>query len=301
MLSDKQGGGLNLDEAIKRGIAASEAGDKASAEAIFREIVARNPDALEAWVWLGWTSASLDDSDAAFARASRLDPNNEEAQLGMRWVASQRAPQPDAQAHQPEALMSPQAPAVTPSHATLSGDWDLEDAMRRAVAEAQAGNKPVAYSMFRQIAERHPDLPAVWVWCGGTSPGLDDAETAFRRAQQLDPNNEEANLGLRWVALRRHVAGRVATNASNPYASRATGPLAFSGPLQPLQPLQPQGVQSGPYMAGAGQQAEPVQKLSFFARLLKKLNIPLPALLMFGAAVLVWAIVAVFYLSSSAQ
>ncbi len=59
-LSEQGSGGTNLDEEIKRGIAASEAGDKATAEAIFRQVVAHKPDALEAWVWLGWTSASLE-------------------------------------------------------------------------------------------------------------------------------------------------------------------------------------------------------------------------------------------------
>jgi tetratricopeptide (TPR) repeat protein len=290
MLSDKQNGGANLDAEIKRGIAASEAGDKASAEAIFRGIVSRNPNALEAWVWLGWTSASLDDAEAAFTRASTLDPKNEEAQLGIRWVASQRGNQPPPQAPQP-AMAAPASRQASPADATLSGDWDLEDAMRRAVAAAQAGNKPTAYAMFRQIAERHPNLAAVWVWCGGTSPTLEDAEMAFSRAQRLEPDNEEANLGLRWVALRRHAADR--------FAGSNTGPIAISGGA--TGPMRSESTESTPTPVGDGRQAEADKKLSFFARMLKKLNIPLPALLMFIAAVLVWAIVAVFYLSSSAQ
>lgn len=291
MLQDKQSGGANLDEEIKRGIAASEAGDKASAEAIFRGIVARNPDALEAWVWLGWTSASLDDAEAAFTRASTLDPRNEEAQLGIRWVASQRGTQPPAQAQQPVSASSASPQASPPANTALSGDWDLEDAMRRAVAEAQAGNKPTAYAMFRQIAERHPNLAAVWVWCGGTSPSLEDAEMAFSRAQQLEPDNEEANLGLRWVALRRHAADR--------FAGSTTGAIAFSGGA--TGPMQAESTESTPSPVSVGEEAATDKKLSFFARMLKKLNIPLPALLMFAAAVLVWAIVAIFYLSSSAQ
>src|SRR5688500_10730950 len=111
-----------LEDEMKQGIAASESGDKAAAEGIFRGIVERNPNALEAWVWLGWTSMNVDDAEAAFKRASELDPSNEEAQLGLRWVTSQReaqglgvvdeAPTEDAP---PEALVPAMAHSTAPS------------------------------------------------------------------------------------------------------------------------------------------------------------------------------------------
>ena len=46
----------------------------------------------------------------------------------------------------------------------------------------------------------------MWVWLGGTSPDLDSAEAAFERAYSIDPENEQASLGLRWVRLRRKVS-----------------------------------------------------------------------------------------------
>ena len=69
---------------------------------------------------------------------------------------------------------------------------------------AQSGDKASAYRIFQTLATRYTDAPDVWVWLGGTSPNLDEAEAAFQRAIMLDPTNEEANLGLRWVTLRKH-------------------------------------------------------------------------------------------------
>jgi tetratricopeptide (TPR) repeat protein len=310
-LSEQGSGGTNLDEEIKRGIAASEAGDKATAEAIFRQVVAHKPDALEAWVWLGWTSARLDDSEAAFTRASALAPDNEEAQLGLRWVASQRGSQPQADAKPYAAQVETLTPAANepaqqaaPSvasrpEAMLPDNLDFTESMRMAVASAQAGDKPAAYSMFRQIALRNPNSPEVWVWCGGTSPTLDEAEYAFKQAQRLDPTNEEANLGMRWVALRRqaarHTGDAVAasamnTNMINSGTLAAPHMAAFDGPTATAK--------SATSAAESKEEAKSGEGLSFFARLLKKLNIPLPVILLFGAVVVVYAVVAVVYLSN---
>lgn len=77
----------------------------------------------------------------------------------------------------------------------------------RAVAAAQAGDKAGAYRIFQTLATKNANDAGVWVWLGGTSPTLEEAEAAFQRAVLLDPTNEEANLGLRWVALRKQVVG----------------------------------------------------------------------------------------------
>ncbi|HKP52290.1 MAG TPA: tetratricopeptide repeat protein [Chloroflexia bacterium] len=309
-LSEQGSGGTNLDEDIKRGIAASEAGDKTTAEAIFRQIVSRSPDALEAWVWLGWTSASLDDSEAAFARASTLAPDNEEAQLGLRWVASQRGSQPQVEAQSPPqaGVASPVVDAAAGNQAeqpsagvetALPDNLPFEDAMRRAVAAAQAGDKPTAYTMFRQIALRHPNAAQVWVWCGGTSPTLDEAEHAFKQAQRLDPTNEEANLGMRWVALRRQAArhtGDAAAVSMMDTASLNSGTLAT--PQTAAYDARTATSESAAPATEKQQDAKSGKEQSFFARLLSKLNIPLPVILLFCAVIVVYAVVAVVYLSN---
>ncbi|MDQ3930127.1 MAG: hypothetical protein M3328_13390, partial [Chloroflexota bacterium] len=96
---------------MQRGIAASEAGDKQTANAIFRQVAEQYPSNLEVWVWLGWSSPNLDEAEAAFARAAELDPGNEEVALGLRWVASQRParpqPAPARETPAPEPVQQP--------------------------------------------------------------------------------------------------------------------------------------------------------------------------------------------------
>ncbi len=105
--------------------------------------------------------------------------------------------------------MNPLAANVTSNgYADKSSVSSLEQAMRPAVAAAQAGDKANAYNLFQQIAAVHPGSADVWVWVAGTSPNIDEAESAFERAHALDPNNQGANLGLRWVALKRQGAGQ---------------------------------------------------------------------------------------------
>src|SRR5437870_3883745 len=202
-----------LEEAMQRGVAASEAGDKATAHAIFREVTSSYPDALEGWVWLGWTSPDPDESESAFRRAHLLDPSNEEANLGLRWAASRRAPvqtSPDVTDALANAEMpAPTSPSTGPvamgdeAHSDEEVEWNLEEMMHRGITAAQAGDKLTAYSTFQMIVARQPALPEVWVWLGGTSPTLDAAQMAFNQALELDPHNEEAQLGIRWVAARR--------------------------------------------------------------------------------------------------
>lgn len=84
-----------------------------------------------------------------------------------------------------------------------TGITALDGEMRRGVEALEAGDKAAAYDIFHQAALRNPDVAELWVWVGGASPDLDTAQEAFRRAQELDPSNEEANLGLRWVDLKQ--------------------------------------------------------------------------------------------------
>jgi hypothetical protein len=92
---------------------------------------------------------------------------------------------------------------------------EVQKEISLGMGAAQSGDKASAYRIFQSLATRYTDAPDVWVWLGGTSPNLDEAEAAFQRAIMLDPMNEEANLGLRWVTLRKHAIA----DASSPNAS----------------------------------------------------------------------------------
>lgn len=104
----------------------------------------------------------------------------------------------------------------------------LEQAMQRGVTAAQMGEREEANRVFRELVEEYPNSADIWVWLGGTSADLDEAEIAFEQAHTLDPNNEKASLGLRWVQLKR----------------RETEPSTIVGAPVPM-PTQPDWGQSG--------------------------------------------------------
>jgi tetratricopeptide (TPR) repeat protein len=243
--TERHESGASMQELMQKGIAASEAGDKQTANTIFRQVAEQYPDNLEVWVWLGWTSASMEESEAAFRRASELDPTNEEAALGLRWVAAQsaaeaevapepQAPEPVQEVQQPEQPVAPQFD-LTPS-APVDTEYEfpqrptparsVSDMLQQAVKTVQSGDKAMAYRMFEHLASVRAADPDIWVWLGGTSSSLDDAESAFRRARELDPFNEKATLGLRWVSLRRQVAYAAAM------PTVPTAPSLVAGPEQ---------------------------------------------------------------------
>ncbi len=79
----------------------------------------------------------------------------------------------------------------------------VQEALEMGIAVVEQNNRKQAHSIFQQTAEFHPNVSEIWVWLGGTSPNLEDAESAFEKAYTIDPENEQASLGLRWVRLRR--------------------------------------------------------------------------------------------------
>jgi hypothetical protein len=110
--------------------------------------------------------------------------------------------------------MNMSAPTGTVANNLSFGN--LQEDLARAMGAAQSGDKATAHSIFQALATRHPNATEVWVWLGGTSQNLDEAEAAFQRAVLLDPSSEEANLGLRWVALRRQAMYTVGAGAAFP-------------------------------------------------------------------------------------
>jgi hypothetical protein len=115
---------------------------------------------------------------------------------------------------------SPLPPGIDPA---------LQEDMERGIAAAQAGDKTTAHRIFQSLAVRHADIPDIWVWVGGTSPTLDEAEAAFERAAMLDPDNEEARLGLRWASLRRQATGTPARSSGPMSADNLTSPNFDTG------------------------------------------------------------------------
>jgi hypothetical protein len=164
----------------------------------------------------------------------------------------------------------------------MPSDVGIQEEMERGIAAAQAGDKMGAHKIFQAVAASNANMTEVWVWLGGTSSNLDEAEAAFQRAAMLDPANEEANLGLRWVALRRQVTGRAGTSdlSTGSFDRPSTNSLT-SGSLA-----------SGSLKAEDVDKAAKVKVSKSGSRWWS--NIPMAARLLFALSIILYALVIYF-------
>jgi hypothetical protein len=100
----------------------------------------------------------------------------------------------------------------------------VEEGMQSGIAAVRSGDRAAAYDIFQRTTAAHPESAELWVWLAGTTPSLDEAENAFRQAQLLDPGNEEAALGLRWVAIRRQFVSQAVLTAPPPFMEERFAP-----------------------------------------------------------------------------
>ena len=71
--------------------------------------------------------------------------------------------------------------------------------LKEAKALRDSGDHNEAVGKLRQLVEVIPDAPPFWTLLGGTLSDLrrsEEAESAFRKALQLDPEHFMAHVGL---------------------------------------------------------------------------------------------------------
>jgi hypothetical protein len=182
---------------------------------------------------------------------------------------------------------------------TAPGDTDVHDEMARGIAAAQAGDKASAHQIFQSLAARNAHMPEIWVWLGGTSSNLEEAEAAFQRARMLDPNNEEANLGLRWVALRRQVVSQAGASDLSTgvfdQGSASTAGLA-SGALNGSSIAGDSTAAAGAVQSG---DADKAVKMKVGKAGGRRFNIPVAAIILFALSLVLYGFVAWYLIFQS--
>ena len=77
------------DTLIAEGRDALLAGDKARAQELLQTAVQLDPRSEEAWMWLSGVFTAPDDMAECLQRVLEINPHNEQAQEGLRWLASE--------------------------------------------------------------------------------------------------------------------------------------------------------------------------------------------------------------------
>ncbi len=88
------------------GIEAAKAGDKARAQRLLAQAIRRNPDSIEAWLWLSGTFDTPQGRAFCLEKVLSIDPTNRAAQRGLAALGAGR--------HQPTPHCPPPVPAICP-------------------------------------------------------------------------------------------------------------------------------------------------------------------------------------------
>lgn len=105
------------DTLLAAGRDALLAGDKAEAQAQLNAALQLNPDSEEAWVWLSGTHSDPAAMAMCLERVLAINPHNEQAQEGLRWIEEQygeiRAAESSAEIRAAEQLDPPVSAPIT--------------------------------------------------------------------------------------------------------------------------------------------------------------------------------------------
>jgi len=90
----------SVQDKLPQGIAALKAGKKSEAEQILKEVVQQNPQNMDAWLWLGASVSTPNETLYCLERVLELEPDNQKAQAGVQWART-RVGQGQAEAVNP--------------------------------------------------------------------------------------------------------------------------------------------------------------------------------------------------------
>jgi len=104
----------NVGDLLRQGIAAAKAGQRERARDLLMEVVERDEENIQAWLWLSGVVDSLEDREVCLENVLSLDPDNDAARRGLVLLQKQR----EAQEPQPAPIPEPPAVARTRTAAT---------------------------------------------------------------------------------------------------------------------------------------------------------------------------------------
>jgi len=132
------------DQALQAGIRAARAGKKRFARQLLLKVTELDPMREEAWLWLSGVAESPEEALAYLQTVLALNPDNRQAQEGLRWLQSQHSPageQGPSGEYEPSPVR--EAPVATPVAETeaspgLSSSGELAPSLVLSVEQAEA-------------------------------------------------------------------------------------------------------------------------------------------------------------------
>lgn len=132
------------DQALQAGIRAARAGKKRFARQLLLKVTELDPMREEAWLWLSGVAESPEEALAYLQTVLALNPDNRQAQEGLRWLQSRYSPDGEQRAsgeYKPPPVRDvPVATAVAETETSpgLSSSGELTPSLVLSVEQAEA-------------------------------------------------------------------------------------------------------------------------------------------------------------------
>ncbi len=110
----------------------------------------------------------------------------------------------------------------------MSTRTTIRDTLQKGIQAARAGNKTLARRLLLQVTEQDPMQSEAWLWLSGVTDDPEEARAYLQTVLALDPDNRQAQEGLRWLekqAATARTPGSTTPQAGAP-AVDASGELA---------------------------------------------------------------------------
>jgi len=131
-----------VDRALEAGIRAARAKQKRFARQLLLKVTELDPLREEAWLWLSWVAESPEEALAYLQTVLALNPDNRQAQEGLRWFQSQHSPDVEHKSgseYEPSLVVETSVATIeTEASPGLSSSGELAPSLVLSVEQAEA-------------------------------------------------------------------------------------------------------------------------------------------------------------------
>jgi len=189
---------MTIDDLLKQGIAALNAGQKAEARNLLLQVIQQDERNEMGWLWLSGAVETDEDRRICLENVVAINPNNSIAQRGL-----ERFQKSSYGLDSTSRVASREAAAVRPIGEARTGvefqsaTDETHEILRQAVAAIRSGEKERGKQLLVQVIEQDEDNELAWLWMTRCVTDRDVKRECLERVLAVNPDNKHAIEGLK--------------------------------------------------------------------------------------------------------
>lgn len=189
---------MTIDDLLKQGIAALNAGQKSEARSLLTQVVEQDERNEMGWLWLSGAVDTDEDRRVCLENVVAINPNNSIAQRGLeRFQKSSYGLDSTSDATSREsATVQPIGEARTGIEFQPVRE-ETHEILRQAVAAIRSGEKERGKQLLVEVIEQDEDNEIAWLWMTRCVTDRDVKRECLERVLAINPDNKHAIEGLK--------------------------------------------------------------------------------------------------------